>query len=73
MPPSFSATIAPVYLSMTSAAARYDIHRDTIKRAINRGDLPAVCVGPRRQIRVRLTDLDAWALPVRNGAESTEG
>lgn len=70
MPDPSPAPTAPVYLSMTSAAARYDIHRDTIKRAINRGDLPAVHVGPRRQIRVRLTDLERWALPVRNGASA---
>lgn len=67
--PEPSAATAVVYLSMTSAAAHFDIHRDTIKRAINRGDLPAVRVGPRRQVRIRLADLERWALPVGNGAE----
>lgn len=59
-----------VYLSLTSAAARLDVHRYTIKRAIDRGELPAVRLGARGDLRVRIADLEHWARPVRNGAES---
>lgn len=60
----------PVYLSLTSAARRYDSHRNTIRRAIDRGELPAVRIGTRGDYRVRVADLERWARPVRNGAES---
>ncbi|KKX98952.1 helix-turn-helix domain-containing protein [Microbacterium sp. Ag1] len=63
---------APVYLSLTSAAVRFDVDRKTIRRAIDRGELPAVRLGARGDLRVRVVDLDRWARPVRNGAESTE-
>lgn len=62
---------SPVYLSLTSAAVRFDVSRKTIKRAIDRGDIPAVKLGPRGDLRVRVADLDRWPRPVRNGAEST--
>jgi excisionase family DNA binding protein len=63
---------SPVYLSLTSAAVRFDVSRKTIKRAIDRGDIPAVKLGSRGDLRVRIADLDRWARPVRNGAESPE-
>lgn len=62
----------PVYLSLTSAAIRFDVSRKTIKRAIDRGDLSAVRLGARGDLRVRIADLDRWARPVRNGAEPAE-
>lgn len=65
--PEPSLATADAYLSMSTAAERYDVHRDTIKRAIERGDLPAVRVGTRGLIRVRIADLECWARPVRNG------
>lgn len=68
--PEPSLATADAYLSMTTAARHYEVHRDTIKRAIERGELPAVRVGTRGLIRVRVADLERWARPVRNGAES---
>lgn len=65
-----SSPATTVYLSLTSAAVRYDVDRKTIRRAIDRGDLPAVRIGTRGDLRVHITDLEHWARPVRNGAES---
>ncbi|TCJ29812.1 DNA-binding protein [Microbacterium sp. PI-1] len=70
MPDPSPATTAPVYLSLTSAAARFDVSRKTIRRAIDRGELSAVRLGARGDLRVHVADLDRWARPVRNGAES---
>lgn len=68
MPQPSPATVA-VFLSLTSAATRYDVDRKTIRRAIDRGELPAVRLGARGDLRVRIADLERWARPVRNGAE----
>lgn len=72
MPDPSPATTAPVYLSLTNAARRFDVERKTIRRAIDRGELAAVRIGSRGDLRVRIADLDRWARPVRNGAESIE-
>lgn len=48
----------PQYLSPVEVAARLGTSRNTVHRAIARGDLPAVRYG--RLIRIKRTDFDAF-------------
>lgn len=48
----------PPYLSPVEAAARLGTSRNTVHRAIARGDLPAVRYG--RLIRIKRADFDAF-------------
>lgn len=48
------------YLPLTASAAYLGMHRDTLRRAIDRGELPAIKVGPRGDLRIRRRDLDAY-------------
>ncbi|WP_457098823.1 helix-turn-helix domain-containing protein [Microbacterium sp. P5_E9] len=54
----------PVWLNLTSASIRYDVHRNTLRRMIDRGDLSAMRIGPRGDYRLRVADLDALLTPV---------
>ena len=46
------------YLSPTDAAALLSVSRDSVLRAIKRGDLPALTYG--RLVRISRDDLDAF-------------
>lgn len=53
-----AATAAPAYLSPSQIATELAVSRDTVLRAIHRGDLPAVSYG--RTFRVSRDALDAF-------------
>lgn len=53
-----AATATPAYLSPVQIASELAWSRDTVLRAIHRGDLPAVAYG--RTFRVARADLDAF-------------
>lgn len=61
--PVLTPEAADHYLPLTASAAYLGMHRDTLRRAIDRGDLPAIKVGPRGELRVRRRDLDAYGTP----------
>lgn len=54
-----------VYLGLTAASVYTDIARDTLRRRIADGSLPAYKFGNRGDIRIRVTDLEALMVPVR--------
>jgi excisionase family DNA binding protein len=45
-------------LTAQEAAELVEAHVETIRRAVRRGDLPALKVG--RELRIRTVDLEAW-------------
>ena len=47
-------------VSLADAAARLSLCDRTIRRAISAGDLPGYKLG--KSLRVRLDELDAWAM-----------
>ena len=51
-----SSSDEPIVLTITEAAARLGIHRQTLRAAIERGDLRAVRVGRRWLIPVAAID-----------------
>jgi len=53
------------WLSLQEAAAMYGVCVKTLRRAIDRGDLPAGRVGAK-VIRVRLVDLERLFRPIPN-------
>lgn len=61
--PVLTPEAADHYLPLTASAAYLGMHRDTIRRAIDRGELPARKFGPRGDLRIRRRDLDAWGTP----------
>ena len=50
-------------LTIETAADMLAVHPRTIRRYIAAGDLPAYRIGPR-QIRVRMSDVDALLTPI---------
>lgn len=54
----------PEYLSLTDAARRLAVSRDTLRRRIADGSLRAVRLGPTGTLRVAASDLRALASPV---------
>ena len=61
--PVLTPEAADHYLPLTASAAYLGMHRDTLRRAIDRGELPARKFGPRGDLRIRRRDLDAWGTP----------
>lgn len=59
-PEALSIPLADHYLSLTASASYLDVHRDTLRRAVDRGELPAIKLGPRGDLRIRRRDLDAY-------------
>jgi excisionase family DNA binding protein len=53
-------------LSIPQVAALRQVHTDTVRRAIARGDLKAYRVG--RQIRIRPQDLERWGRRIGGAA-----
>lgn len=53
--------MATEWLDMAAAAERVGVSLPTIRRAIASGALAAYRLGPRL-VRVRASDLDAWAM-----------
>lgn len=47
-----------IAVELKDAAAMVGLHADTLRKAINKRDLPAKKSG--RKILVKVTDLDAW-------------
>lgn len=58
-----NATTAPTLVSIAQAAERAGVSRDTIRRRIADGSLPAARLGPRL-IRLDPADVDALLRPV---------
>jgi len=56
-------------LRVPEAARRYGLHDDTVRRAIKRGELPAVRAFNRTWIRE--TDLDRLLTPVQSASADT--
>lgn len=56
----------PAYVTIAQAAERLGVSRDTIRRRIADGTVPAVRVGPR-SIRIAVEDLAALARPIPAG------
>ncbi|MFP5219955.1 MAG: helix-turn-helix domain-containing protein [Actinomycetes bacterium] len=50
-------------LSLDQAAAALGVHRNTVRRLVARGELPAVRIGPRL-VRVSSSDLKALCRPL---------
>ena len=53
-------------ISITEAAERLGVNHFTIRRAINRGEIPAYRLGTGRTIRIRVIDLNKALRPVTN-------
>lgn len=45
-------------VSISDAARRVEIHRETLYQAVRRGEVPRVANGVR--VRVRMSDVEAW-------------
>jgi len=62
------------YLSTADVADELKIIPETVREMIQRGDLPAIAVGPRRIFRIAREDLDAYIercrVPVSAGGAS---
>ncbi len=56
----------PEMISITEAAERLGVNHFTIRRAINRGEIPAYRLGTGRTIRIRVIDLNKALRPVTN-------
>lgn len=56
----------PEMISITEAAERLGVNHFTIRRAINRGEIPAYRLGTGRTIRIRVSDLNKALRPVTN-------
>lgn len=56
------------WVSIAEAAVHYGVHRDTIRRMIDRGEMYAERIGPRR-VRVDLNSVHAVPLGPTGGAE----
>ncbi|MGH2561855.1 MAG: helix-turn-helix domain-containing protein [Thermomicrobiales bacterium] len=59
------------FLTVAEAAAILKVDRSTVRRWIDRGDLPAVRVG-QRSLRVRRNDLDRVIEPARPVTKADE-
>ncbi len=59
------------YISVARAAKRIDASTDTIRRLIEKGQLPAYRFGT--SIRIKIRDLDRAAKPVTPSAEPLAG
>jgi len=57
-------TDPPELTTVTAAAARFNVHSRTIRRWIERGELPAYRLAGSRQVRIRTDDLDKIARPI---------
>lgn len=55
-----SGTSTPTWVPLSVAGERLSLHERTIRRAITAGELPGYKIG--KALRVRLDELDAWAL-----------
>jgi excisionase family DNA binding protein len=64
------AAIEDKLLSVDEVAARLGVSKPTVRRWIQKGELTASCVGPRRLLRVRQTDVDAFLDSSRQKAPS---
>lgn len=58
-----SQTPTAYYLTLTDAADYLGFAERTVRRYIASGELPAYRLGPR-QIRIKVTDLDALMTPI---------
>ena len=54
----------PEMISITEAAERLGVNHFTIRRAINRGEIPAYRLGTGRTIRIRVIDLNRALRPI---------
>jgi excisionase family DNA binding protein len=67
-----STTVESEFLTIAEAAAILKVDRSTIRRWIDRGDLPAYRVG-QRAVRLRRDELDRMITPMRaSGTETDE-
>ncbi|MGH2531480.1 MAG: helix-turn-helix domain-containing protein [Thermomicrobiales bacterium] len=66
-----STTTDTEFLTVAEAASILKVDRSTVRRWIDRGDLPAVRVG-QRSLRIRRNDLDRVIEPARPVTEADE-
>ena len=67
--PSKSQT--PRWATLNEAAAYARCHRSTMRGYISEGLLPAKYMGPRRNIRVDLNDVDRMMQPIPSGRRAS--
>jgi excisionase family DNA binding protein len=59
------------FVSLSRAAEHYDMSTRSLRRMIDEGSLPAYRVG-KRQIRIRVTDLETLARPIPTALAASE-
>lgn len=65
-----STKTTPIWLSISQAADKFGVHKNTIRNLIRRGELPASRIG-ERIIRISESDLQALFTPYVGGEYST--